>query len=34
LPKECRIYVKTATMQQAFLDAGWKNKVTVKADLA
>lgn len=33
LPKLCKVYVKTAEMQQAFLDAGCKNKVIVKADL-
>jgi len=34
LPKNCKIYVKTETMQQAFLDAGCTNSVIVKADLA
>lgn len=34
LPSACRIYVKTEPMRQAFLDAGCKNKVFVKADLA
>ena len=33
LPKSCKIYVKTEEMKQAFLDAGCKNKVIVKADL-
>ena len=34
LPKKCKIYVKTETMQQAFLEAGCTNKISVKADLA
>jgi hypothetical protein len=33
LPKDCRIYVRTADMKQAFLDKGCTNKVIVKADL-
>ena len=33
LPANCKVYVKTEEMQQAFLDAGCKNKVIVKADL-
>ncbi len=33
LPTDCKVYVKTAEMQQAFLDAGCKNKVIIKADL-
>ncbi|MBR6313333.1 MAG: leucine-rich repeat domain-containing protein [Clostridia bacterium] len=33
LPDTYKIYVKTDTMKQAFLDAGCKNKVIVKADL-
>ena len=33
LPKSCKVYVKTEEMKQAFLDAGCKNKVIVKADL-
>jgi hypothetical protein len=33
LPDTCRVYVKTEAMKQAFLDAGCKNRVIVKADL-
>ncbi len=34
LPKNCKIYVRTANMKQAFLDKGCTNKVIVKRDLA
>ena len=34
LPKTCKVYVKTAAMKQAFVNAGCTNKISVKADLA
>ena len=34
LPKTCKVYVKTAGMKQAFVNAGCTNKISVKADLA
>lgn len=34
LPKDCRIYVRTNGMKQAFLDKGCTNKIIVKHDLA
>ena len=33
LPQDCKVYVKTKTAQQAFLDAGCTNQIIVKADL-
>lgn len=33
LPDDCKIYVKTEKMRQAFIDAGCTNRVIVKADL-
>ena len=33
LPKTCRVYVKTNAMARACYDAGFKGRVTVKADL-
>ena len=33
LPEGCKVYVKTAAMQRAFVSAGCTNKVIVKADL-
>lgn len=33
LPADCKIYVKTKAMRNAFIDAGCKGKVIVKSDL-